>query len=49
MIKTSPTPFQILAMAMFALCSFAAMLFLWLAIAGAGCISVDRFLERRTA
>ena len=24
-------------------------LFLWLAIAGAGCISVDRFLERRTA
>lgn len=24
-------------------------LFLWLAIAGAGCVSVDRFLERRTA
>jgi putative oxidoreductase len=23
-------------------------LFLWLAIAGAGCVSVDRFLERRT-
>jgi phospholipid/cholesterol/gamma-HCH transport system substrate-binding protein len=35
MIKTSPTPFQIVSMAAFALCSFAAMLFLWLAFGGA--------------
>jgi phospholipid/cholesterol/gamma-HCH transport system substrate-binding protein len=35
MIKTSPTVRQILAMALFTLCSFGAMLFLWLAFGGA--------------
>jgi phospholipid/cholesterol/gamma-HCH transport system substrate-binding protein len=35
MIKTSPTVRQIVAMALFTLCSFGAVLFLWLAFGGA--------------